>query len=442
MKHEKFHYASLDEVKQKAAELGVSIPFSDNLKLLGEPLTVDGHEFANRLAIQPMEGCDGKSNGAPDELTIRRYLRFAKSGAALLWFEATAITPEARANPRQAMLTEENLDDFKRLISDVKETCQRENGFTPVIIMQATHSGRYSKPEGKPAPIIAYNNPIFEKDNPISADRIITDDRLKELEELYAKSARLAELAGFDGVDVKACHRYLMSELLSAYNRPGEYGGSFENRTRLLRNSVQAVKAAVSSNMIVTSRMNIYDGFPRPYGFGAKDDGSMTPDMAEPIELVRILHEELGLNLLDFTIGNPYFNPHVNRPYDMGPYVPDEHPLEGVARMCACITEVASKFPKLFVVSSGNSYLRQFSPYMAAGMLESGHAALIGYGREAFAYPEFANDILKKGALDPKKCCIACGKCTELMRAGSKAGCVVRDGAVYMDLYKKDVLKK
>ena len=92
MVHEKFHYASLEEVKQKTAELGVSIPFSDHLALLREPVTIDGHVFANRLAIQPMEGCDGKANGAPDELTIRRYGRFAKSGAALLWFEAVSYT--------------------------------------------------------------------------------------------------------------------------------------------------------------------------------------------------------------------------------------------------------------------------------------------------------------------------------------------------------------
>jgi 2,4-dienoyl-CoA reductase-like NADH-dependent reductase (Old Yellow Enzyme family) len=441
MKHEKFKYSSLDEVKQKIRDLQVELPLSENVDLLKELIVVDGHKIPNRLAIQPMEGCDGTLDGSPDELTKRRYDRFAKSGAGLIWAEAVSIAQEGRANPRQLMLTEENLDQYKKLVSDIKTTCERENGFTPVVIMQATHSGRYSKPYGKAQPIIAYNNPIFEKDKPLSADHIVTDDRLKELEELYAKSAVLAEKAGFDGVDIKACHRYLLSELLSAFNRPGEYGGSFENRTRLYRNAIAAAKAAVSSNTIITSRLNIYDGFAYPNGWGVNENSGVKPDMTEPIKLVDILHNQLGVNLLDFTIGNPYFNPHVNRPYDIGAYEAPEHPLEGVARMCECISKIKREFKNLAVVSSGNSYLRHFSINQAAGMLEAGGADIIGFGRQAFAYPDFAKDIVSKGTLDSKKCCIACSKCTNLMRAGSVAGCVIRDTEVYLPLYKKHVLE-
>ena len=239
MAHQKFNYSSLQEVEQKAKELGVNIPLSENVDVLRQPITIHGREVPNRLAIQPMEGCDGTHDGAPGELTKRRYQRFAKSGAGIIWAEAVAITPEARANPRQLMLTEENLDEFKEMVDNIKATCEKENGFTPVVIMQATHSGRYSKPTGESAPIIMYNNPIFEKDNPIPKERIATDDYLKSLEELFGKAARLAEKAGFDGVDIKACHRYLISESLSAYTRSGPYGGSFENRIRLFLNAIE-----------------------------------------------------------------------------------------------------------------------------------------------------------------------------------------------------------
>ena len=75
----------------------------------------------------------------------------------------------------------------------------RTNGYAPVVIMQATHSGRYSKPHGVPAPLIAYNNPIFEKDSPISSDRIVTDEYLDRVGEALVKGAVLAEKAGFDG---------------------------------------------------------------------------------------------------------------------------------------------------------------------------------------------------------------------------------------------------
>ena len=441
MRHEKFHYASLDAVKEKAEQLTLKLPLSTQVELLKQPLWINGHKVHNRLAIQPMEGCDGTAEGAPDSLTLRRYRRFAQSGAGLIWAEAVAVVPEGRANPRQLMLTEKNLDTFKSMVDNIRKTSFKENGFEPLLIMQATHSGRYSKPSGVPEPMIAYHNPILEEKQALDNSCIVTDDYLKALTERYAASARLALKAGFDGVDIKACHRYLISELLSASPRTGLYGGSFMNRTRLLREAVSAAKAAVPSSFIITSRINLYDGFPYPWGFGAAPGGGRTPDMSEPVRLAELLFKESDIRLLNFTLGNPYFNPHVNRPYDLGPYVPVEHPLEGVARMCGCIGEIKQSLPGLTVISSGTSYLRQYSVNLAAGMIESGQADIAGFGREAFAYPEFANDILHSESLDPLKCCITCSKCSQLMRAGSVAGCVIRDREVYLPIYERDVLK-
>ena len=237
-----FHYKTLDEVKEQAQKLGVQLPFAENTGALCQPLTLPGHTLPNRMAIHPMEGCDGTPDGKPDRQTLLRYDRFARSGAGLIWLEAVAVCPEGRANPRQLWINEQNLDAMKSLVDRIRELSVQEHGFAPLLIMQATHSGRYSKPQGTPAPIIAYNNPLFEKDSPLPKERIITDDRLKSLEEEFGRAAALAEQAGFDGVDIKCCHRYLNSELLSAYTRPGAYGGSFENRTRLLRTASPAPK--------------------------------------------------------------------------------------------------------------------------------------------------------------------------------------------------------
>lgn len=441
MEHEKFHYKTKKELIEKLEELKVHLPLSDNIDVLKRPVSIGAKTAANSIAIQPMEGCDGTADGSPDKLTLRRYDRFAKSGAGLIWAEAVAVLPEARANPRQLWIHEENLSDFQKFVADIKQTCMRENGFEPIVIMQATHSGRYSKPEGVPAPLIAYNNPIFEGDNPIAADRIVSDDYLFALEEKFADAARLAERAGFDGVDIKCCHRYLNSELLSAYTRKGAFGGSLENRTRLLRHGVKNAMDATGKDFIVTSRLNVYDGFPYPYGFGVRPDAGAEVDLTEPLELVGRLHNELGMLLLDVTIGNPYFNPHVNRPYDNGPYIPKEHPLEGVARMYHCVSTVQKAYPGLKVISSGLSYLRQFAGNLAAGAVEEGGCTMAGFGREAFAYPQFAHDLLHTGKMDERKCCIACGKCTELMRAGSTAGCVIRDPE-YLPIYQRDVQGK
>lgn len=128
---------------------------------------------------------------------------------------------EGRANPRQLFINEKTLDSFKAQVENIKETAIKANGCESIVIMQCTHSGRYSNPHGVPEPLIAYNNQIFEKDNPIPSDRIVTDEYLDRVKEALIGGAALAQKAGFDGVDIKCCHRYLNSELLSAYNRKG-----------------------------------------------------------------------------------------------------------------------------------------------------------------------------------------------------------------------------
>ncbi len=433
---------SKDAFLKICAESGTSFPYAEDISPLAEEIKVGSKTVHNRIVYQAMEGCDGTLDGAPDELTKRRYLRFARGGAGIIWFEATAVLGEGRANPRQMYLTDKTKSDFARMVNDIKEECLKTNGFEPVVIMQLTHSGRYSKPEGFPAPLIAYNNPIFEKDNPIDKSRIVTDDYLDSLEEALVKGAIGAKECGFDGADIKSCHRYLLSELLSAYEREGRYGGSFENRTRLLTTAVKDAKIATGKDFIITSRLNIYDGFEYPYGFGVKKGEGITPDLTEAKELSKILVAN-GIDLLDFTMGNPYFNPHVNRPFAKGTYEPPEHPMAGVERMLNGIAEVAGEIKGTPVICSGISFLGAVSANVTAGYVKEGKFDFAGYGRETLAYPEVANAITSGANLDPKKLCICCGKCTEIMRCkGGTPGCVIRDQEVYGPLYKKFVLGK
>lgn len=425
---------------QYLTESGLDIPFTDDRKVLSSPLSIGKWTAPNRILYQPMEGCDGTAEGSPDILTRRRYARFAAGGPGIIWLEAVAICESGRANPRQLRLKDSTLDDFKSLILSIKSTCLVEHGYEPLVILQLTHSGRYSKPEGKPAPIIAYNNPLFES-TPIDPSCIISDDELQKLEETYAAAARLSELAGTDGVDIKCCHRYLASELLSAYTRPGRYGGSFENRTRFLRNAIAAAQGA-TRRVMVTTRLNLYDGFPYPYGFGVREEGGIDPDYTEGIRLAGLLHQKDGIPLINVTIGNPYVNPHVNRPSNTKLNLETEPPLIGVERILAASKVLKDAYPSLNVVCSGLSYLQQFIPMTAAAMVKEGRADLAGLGRAAFADPDIASAILRGEPLDRKQCCIACGKCSELMRAGTVAGCVIRDSEVYLPYYKKHVMHK
>ena len=433
-------YNTIEQFKEQNAALNGILPFCEDLSPLAQQMDILGHRVSNRLVCQAMEGCDGKTTGEPDELTRRRYLRLASGGAGMIWFEATACCESARANPRQLWLREDNIDSFKTLLEEIRETGFRINGYAPVIIMQDTHSGRYSKPYGVPEPIIAYNNPLFETNGAIDASRIISDEELDSVRDMLVHSAVLAAKAGFDGVDIKCCHRYLNSELLSAFTRENSrYGGSFENRTRLLRESIEGALQCCPGDFIVSTRLNAYDGFAYPYGWGVKQDGSLEVDLTEPKKLLRIL-AEMGIKLMNITMGNPYVNPHVNRPFAKGGYEAEEHPLIGVARVLNGVRELQAQVPEVPLISSALSYLGAAAPHVAAAYIKEQGFAFAGFGRMIFANPAFANQILKEGKLDASQCCIACSKCTELMRGGSTPGCVIRD-KVYTELYKECLQK-
>ena len=426
-------YTSVDEFKIENDQL----LFDEDTAVLKTPFKVGNVTVANRLVCQAMEGCDGTANGSPDTLTKRRYDRFARGGAGLIWFEATAVMKEGRANPRQLYINDNNLDDFKRQVESIKQTAYKENGFEPIVVMQATHSGRYSKPNGVPAPLIAYNNPIFEKDYPIPKERIVSDEYLDRVGDALVKGAMLAEKAGFDGVDIKCCHRYLNSELLSAYNREGRYGGCFENRTRLLRESVRGAIENCSKDFIVSSRLNVYDGFAYPYGFGVNNDGSLDLDLKEPDMLIKELYQ-YGVRLLNITMGNPYFNPHVNRPFARGGYEAPEHPLNGVARMLNGTAKLKDMNPQMAMICSAVSYLGVAAPNVVSAFIKNNKFDFAGFGRTIFAYPDFAKDILNSGEMDKSKICICCSKCSEIMRSpGGTTGCVIHDREIYLPIYRK-----
>ena len=389
-------------------------------------IQIGNRMIANRAVLQPMEGCDCNTDGSPSELTCEKYIKAAKSGVGVVWFEANAVCPEGRTNPRQMMLTKENLPQFKKLLSDMRKISERECGVRQTFILQLTHSGRQSI-----VPMIAYRNAIYEEKRPVTDANIVTDEYLDTLAEKYADSARLAVEAGFDGVDVKSCHGYLFQELLSAFTRGGRYGGSFENRAKLYFDCIRAVKNAIPDNILLTTRLSVSDMVPKPYGFGTTEQNEL--DLAEPDMLIEKLAAE-GIQILNVTVGNPYYNPHVNRPYRNGGYIPPETPQTGLARFEYIEKHIKEKFPMLTVVGSGLSYYRDDLIEQSERQLEKGICDMVGFGRMWLAYPAFYRDYLS-GTFDPKKCCLACSKCTELMRAKQVSGCAVFN-EYYRQLYK------
>jgi 2,4-dienoyl-CoA reductase (NADPH2) len=423
-RHERFQLDDPAALARCADQLGINLPFSDDIRILFSPLDVAGRRLPNRFAVQPLEGCDAEPDGAPGSLTFRRYRRFAAGGSGLIWFEATAVTPEGRANPRQLWITPANVGAFRRLADETRAGCRQRHDV--LLVLQLTHSGRYARPDGQPRPVIAQHNPVL--DSPLGLDReypLVSDAELDQGQDAFVHAAELAAAAGFDGVDIKACHGYLVSELLAAFTRTdSRYGGTFENRTRFLLEVVARIRGQVPG-LLVTSRFSAGDGIPAPFGFGT--------ETAEPLELARRLRA-LGCPVLNVSLGNPYYNPHCGRPYDLpvaGAAAPDEHPLVGVARLLRATAAVQRAVPEVPAVGTGYSWLRHLFPPVAAGVIARGEAALIGLGRLALAYPDCVNDLAASGSLDADKTCTACSGCTEIMRDGGHVGCRVRDRDIY-----------
>ncbi|MEN6385127.1 MAG: NAD(P)-binding protein, partial [Phycisphaerales bacterium] len=451
MNNWKYQLTDVKGFASLCSQLDCQIDAIEDVSILAEPVRAGNLLIPNSLAVHPMEGADGDSFGNPGELTYRRYKRFAQGGAGLLWAEAIAVVPEGRANPRQLWLNENSKCEFTKMVKMMRDAAKEGIGrsHNPIIVAQLTHSGRYSKPDGTARPLVPQRdpyrdslipepNPTTNKQSKVTDQCVITDDYLDNLIEAYVKAAKLAYEAGFDAVDIKSCHGYLINEILAGRNRKGKYGGSFENRTRFLLSVIDAIHSELGNEKQIAVRLGFYDAIPFPFGWGVDENDYTKPDLTEPKKLVELLSAR-GVKLINFTIANPYYNPHIGRPFNQpikGAYEEPQHPLKGVERLINLAGEIQKQFPDIAIVGTGYSWLRQLIGNVAAASKQNGKIKIIGAGRMAFAYPDFAKDLLTKGKLDKNKVCVGCSACTQLMRDGQTAGCVVRDNKIYGPIFK------
>jgi len=455
-----FKYKSTADLEAENARLGLDLRFSDDFAPLFTPCKIGPRTVGNCCCIHPMEGCDGELDGRPGELTFRRYRRFGDSGAKVIWGEACAVVEEARATPRQLTLNEKTRDHFARMVADCRAAHRKANGDDADLLigLQLTHSGRYSYRR----PILACPDPLLVGRYKVTKDTpLITDDELKRLVDVYVSVSKLAAAVGFDFVDVKQCHRYLLNELLGARNRPGPYGGSYENRTRLPRDIIRAVKSAVSG-VFLSTRINLFDGIPyrkgptgdgepEPWaaplanGWGMSETDPFTPDLTEPLRWIGEM-QKLGVVLVNTSIGNPYAQQHIGRPFEYPPpdgYESPEHPLIGVDRHFRATATIQQAYPDLAVVGTGYSYLQEFLPHAGAANLRDKRVSLVGLGRASLAQPELVRLLRDTGTLDRKRVCRTFSYCTALMRAKDHpmgqfpTGCPPFDKEAYGEVWKE-----
>ena len=402
-------------------------------------------KVGNRFTILPMEGWDGSADGLPSEQVRRRWLRYAQSGAKLLWFEATAVRHNGRANARQLVLGDAQLEAFRTLLDEAKRSHRKALGGDGLITgLQLTHSGRWSRPNGKPAPRIVYRHPWLDQRSAVSDDSfLLSDAEIDALIKDYIAVAVRAQQAGFDFIDIKHCHGYFGHELLSAYDRPGRYGGTLENRTRFLDQVVAGVREQCPQ-LAIAVRFSAFDfqpfkadafgvGVPvtsddYPYAFGALNNG-LAIDWPEIEAFVAHL-ESIGVGLICVTAGSPYYTPHIQRPAYYPPsdgYQPPEDPIVGVARLLNVTRQIKQRFPSLGVVGTGFTYLQQHLPAIAAGCVEQGWMDSPGLGRMSLSYPNLPLDVLTGRKLARKSICRTFSDCTTAPRNGLFSGCYPLD---------------
>lgn len=444
------------QFRTRLAELQLDLPFDEevgagNDSVLAQPIPSVCGPIGNRWCILPMEGWDGTTDGRPSDLTRRRWQNFGLSGAKLMWgCEAVAVRPDGRANPNQLMINDQTLEEIESLRTLLESTHQQHFGTTNDLSvgLQLTHSGRFARPSDKRRmePRVAYRHPLLDgRFGVTSDDCLLSDDDLKTLIDDFVQAAKLAQKTGFRWVDVKHCHGYLGHEMLSAYDRPGLFGGTFENRTRFLREIAAGIRSE-APGLGIGVRVSVFDFVPfQPgpseertgipvsnesyrYAFGGDGTGQGI-DLTEPQQFLSLL-KTLGIDLVCTTCGSPYYNPHIQRPALFPPsdgYQPPEDPLVGVHRQIMATAKLKQLVPDMIVVGSGYSYLQEWLPAVGQAVVRAGMADSIGLGRMVLSYPELPANSLAGREMTRKKICRTFSDCTTAPRNGMVSGCYPLD---------------
>jgi 2,4-dienoyl-CoA reductase-like NADH-dependent reductase (Old Yellow Enzyme family) len=460
---------TVEDFRQHITSLNIELPCADEIARgpdspLAKPIeavTINGKRIGNRFAIQPMEGWDASPTGGLTEEVLRRWRRFGQSGAKVIFGgEAMAVRPDGRANPNQLIINEANKSDLAKLRETLIAEHKASFGKTDDLLIgfQLTHSGRFSKPNDKfrMEPRAAYRHPILDKKfNVTSDEQVWTDDELERLVDDYVRAAKIANEAGADFVDIKHCHGYLLHELLSAFTRPGRYGGSFENRTRMLRDIVTAIRSS-GNNIELAVRLSAFDfvpfkpdpnraapgklgpGIPEDYSaclpyryaFGVNPQRPIEYNLDETFRFLELC-AQLGIKMVNLTAGSPYYNPHIQRPAAYPPsdgYQPPEDPLVGVARQINVVRQIKARTSaNIVVIGTGYSYLQEYLPHVAQYVVQKDWTDMVGLGRMTLSYPTMLADAVEHGVLANKSICRTFSDCTTAPRNGMPSGCYPLD---------------
>ena len=449
-----------DEFVNYLQSLGLEIPVDEKIlseaegSPMAQPLKIGNYTLPNRWCTQAMEGWDANDDGSPSDLLLNRWKKFGDSGASLIWGgEACAVQFDGRSNPRQLCHCEEKADSmyhelFETVTGAHRARLQKE-GKNPdetfLVGLQLTHSGRFSNPYwGKSSPRIAFHHKMLDarvKIDPSDDSCVVTDGEIRQMIDNYVKVAKCAWDAGFHFVDVKHCHGYFLYELMRAVDRPGDYGGPLENRLRFLREVVDGIRTECPGLMIGV-RLSIYDAIP---GEETKAKFGTIANCIEDemLEIVRVMAEEVKIDLLNVTAATPYYSVYAQRPsftpaveavlqpdgsMKIPPRIdPPEDPLFGCVRQMVNARELKKRFPNLPMIGSAYTYFQDYLPHVAQAAVRNGWIDSVGIGRMVLTYGDLIADSLAGRELNRCRVCRTFSDCTTAPRNGMVSGCYPLD---------------
>lgn len=322
-----------------------------------------GQVLPNRIAKAAMEeGMAGRAQ-LPDARLISLYRRWGAGGAGLLITGNVMVHAEALTGPGGIVL------DAETPLEPFAAWARAGKAAGAAMWMQISHPGRQVQAN---MPGVVWGPSDIAVDLGRHSKRFgrpiaMTPEQIAATITRFATTARRAEQAGFDGVEVHAAHGYLLSQFLSPLvnNRTDEWGGSLENRARLLLDIVRAIRAAVSSSFAVAVKLNSAD-FQRG-GFDADDAHKVIGMVAT-----------LGVDLVEVS-GGSYESPAMNgRPADGRTAAREAYFLE-------LATELARTSALPLMLTGG------ISRRETAERVLANNVAVIGMGTALAATPDLPN---------------------------------------------------
>jgi len=346
-----------------------------------------------------MEGNDGEPGGKVSERTLDRYRKLAAGNWGIIVVEALSITEESLARKNQLVINRENLEGYKLLVSEMKRIAP-----DTLVLFQVTHSGRKS---GK-----AFSNPTALYDA-AADEHLLTTGEIAAIRDKLVQAVLLSEEAGADGADFKLCHGYLGSEMLRPANvRDDRWGGSFENRTRFLSESIPEIKDRLKNKaFILGSRISYYEGIRG--GCGTRKADELVEELTEMDRIVSLM-ESFGLDYVNVSAGIPGVTSEITRPT-----APSKcfylHHIRYSKR-----AKVLASSMKVF--GSAYTILQEGSMALAEENLERGYIDFAGWGRQSLADPAFPQKIKDGSVVDY---CKMCSGCSTLMVKQEPVNCVI-----------------